>query len=503
MHVVWFKRDLRWQDHQPLWEAAQHGPVLPLYIVEPGFWQQADASHRHYSFLCECLQDLNAHLTQLGQPLVIRTGNALAVLQALHTQHGIDAIWSHQETGNAFTYARDRSIKQWLQGEKIPWHEPAQHGIVRGLKNRDGWAKQWACHMHQPVVFVPKNLVKLSVVTQNLPSPKALGLVPDGCVARQIGGRKQGLLLLASFLNERGQGYTREMSSPVTAFDACSRLSAHIAYGTLSIREILHAVQAKQHALRAAAPSEKGTWPSAMRSFSGRLRWHCHFMQKLEDQPSIEFENLHPAYDTLRTEPFNVAFFEAWRDGKTGFPMIDACMRTLSATGWLNFRMRAMVMSFASYHLWLHWRQPALHLASMFVDYEPGIHYSQVQMQSGTTGINAVRIYNPIKQSVDQDPTGVFLRRWLPELSDVPDAMLHTPWEVPHLMQDYPMPIVDEKTARKQAADRIYGLRKHTTHRAQAKHIVQKHGSRRRASSVSKKKQTRRSSPPPEQGVLF
>ena len=500
MHVVWFKRDLRWQDHLPLWKAAQQGPVLPLYIVEPKFWQQPDASHRHYSFLCECLQDLNAHLTGLGQPLVIRVGEALTVLQALHAQHGIEAVWSHQETGNAFTYARDRAIKTWLRDVQIPWHEPAQHGIVRGLKNRDGWAQQWAHHMRQATVSTLQALVKLDVATQSLPTPKALGLMPDGCVGRQRGGRMAGLALLASFLNERGQGYTRDMSSPVTAFEACSRLSAHIAYGTLSMREIFHAVQVKQHALRGADATEKGTWPSAMRSFSGRLRWHCHFMQKLEDQPSIEFENLHPAYDALRTEPFNAVFFDAWCMGKTGFPMIDACMRALRATGWLNFRMRAMVMSFASYHLWLHWRQPALYLATMFVDYEPGIHYSQVQMQSGTTGINAVRIYNPIKQSVDQDPSGVFLRRWLPELSEMPDAMLHTPWDMPHLMQDYPMPIVDEKTARKQAADRIYGLRGHSTHRAQAKAIVQKHGSRRRA---PKKQKVRRPPSPPEQGVLF
>lgn len=502
MHVVWFKRDLRWQDHQPLWQAAQHGALLPLYIVEPDFWQQPDASHRHYSFLSECLQDLDRHLTQLGQPLVVRVGEAVTVLKALHHDHGIQAVWSHQETGNAFTYARDRKVKQWLQDTKIPWHEPAQHGIVRGLKNRDGWAKHWAHHMHQPMVPTLQSCQDTGVRGQSLPAPEVLGLMPDGCIDRQPGGRQAGLALLASFLKTRGHGYTREMSSPVTAFEACSRLSAHIAYGTVSIREILHAVEVKQHTLRGASATEKGTWPSAMRSFSGRLRWHCHFMQKLEDQPNIEFENLHPAYNVLRTEPIDSARFEAWCSGQTGFPMIDACMRALTATGWLNFRMRAMVMSFASYHLWLHWREPAHHLARLFVDYEPGIHYSQVQMQSGTTGINAVRIYNPIKQSVDQDPHGVFLRRWLPELSAVPDAMLHTPWQAPHLMQDYPMPIVEESVARKKAADRIYGLRKGQTYRRQAKAIVGKHGSRRRVPDGAKRRK-RPTTPPSEQGVLF
>ena len=95
----------------------------------------------------------------------------------------------------------------------------------------------------------------------------------------------------------------------------------------------------------------------ALTGFSGRLRWHCHFMQKLESEPAIEFHNFARAYDGLREGEFNEAYFDAWRLGMTGYPMVDACMRSLVATGWLNFRMRAMLVSFASYHLWLHWRQ--------------------------------------------------------------------------------------------------------------------------------------------------
>ena len=154
-------------------------------------------------------------------------------------------------------------------------------------------------------------------------------------------------------------------------------------------------------------------------------------------------------------------------------------MRALIQTGWLNFRMRAMLVSFASYHLWLDWRRTALYLAQLFTDYEPGIHYSQFQMQSGTTGINAIRIYNPIKQSMDHDADGVFIKKWIPELADMPAEFIHTPWRYAEKMGDYPMPIVDEKLARKQAADKIYILRKNPNHKIESKKIAHKHGSRK------------------------
>ena len=169
--------------------------------------------------------------------------------------------------------------------------------------------------------------------------------------------------------------------------------------------------------------------------------------------------------------------------------MVDACMRYLNATGWLNFRMRAMVVSFASYHLWLHWRPTGLHLARQFLDYEPGIHYCQLQMQSGTTGINAVRIYSPIKQVKDQDPEGTFIRRWVPELGGVPAEHIAEPHLMSHDAQlragcvigrNYPKPIVDHKQAVAQAKRAIYGVRRRTSSRDEAQAVFKRHGSRRR-----------------------
>ena len=214
--------------------------------------------------------------------------------------------------------------------------------------------------------------------------------------------------------------------------------------------------QARAKAYGRSPEGERLPWRSSLASFAKRLRWHCHFIQKLESQPTLEFENMARAYDGLRENDFRTDYFEAWCRGETGYPMVDACMRSLHATGWINFRMRAMLMSFASYHLWLHWRPTSLFLARQFIDYEPGIHYSQAQMQSGTTGINSVRIYSPIKQVHDQDPTGLFIRQWVPELALVPDEYIAQPELMPVALQlkancvigqQYPEPIVEHKAA--------------------------------------------------------
>jgi deoxyribodipyrimidine photo-lyase len=481
MQVVWFKRDLRVQDHRPLAEAARRGAVLPLYVVEPDLWAQPDMSARHWGFIAQSLAELQNDLAKLGQPLIIRQGEMAEILGGLQNSCGITALWSHEETGNGWTYRRDRQVGAWCRAHGIPWHEIQNHGVIRRLGSRNGWATQWDRFMAEPVTPAPA-LTPLAHDPGHIPTARDLALSDDPCPDRQRGGRRAALACRDSFLHTRGETYRRAMSSPLAGAQACSRLSPHLAWGTLSMREAAQATWARQRALKAET-GQTGGWRPALHSFTGRLHWHCHFIQKLEDEPRLEFENLHRAYDGLRPSQPDAARLAAWETGETGLPFLDACMRSLRHTGWLNFRMRAMVMAVSSYHLWLDWRAPGLSLARMFTDYEPGIHWSQTQMQSGTTGINTVRIYNPVKQGKDQDPDGAFTRRWLPELAAIPNAHLHEPWKAENagtvLGKTYPHPIVDHLEAARHARDKVWAVRRGGAYRAAAQDIQTKHGSRK------------------------
>lgn len=484
VQIVWFKRDLRIQDHRPLVEAARRGPVLPLYVVEPELWREPDTAARHWWFIAESLRELDVSLARLGQPLVVPIGSIIETLEAVRRTRGIAALWSHEETGNAWTFARDKAVAAWAQTHGIAWHELPQFGVQRRLAGRNGWALSWDRQMAEAIVDPPLALPSLDdLATDPLPALQDLKIIDDGCEQRQVGGRRAGLDLLDSFLAGRGQNYRREMSSPLTGATGCSRLSPHLAWGTISMREAAQATWSRQSDLRGDETTGANALRASLVSFSGRLHWHCHFIQKLESAPSIEVRELHPALRGLRPQSADPVLLDAWATGQTGYPFLDACMRSLKTTGWLNFRMRAMVMSFASYNLWLPWRETGLHLARQFTDYEPGIHWPQTQMQSGTTGINTIRIYSVVKQGHDQDPDGTFVRRWVPELADVPDRFLQEPWAFDGARTivgaRYPNRIVDLKVSTAAAKDKIYGARRGTEFREAADAIQDKHGSRK------------------------
>jgi deoxyribodipyrimidine photo-lyase len=488
--VVWFKRDLRVFDHAALVEAAKHRHVLPLYVYEPELVRAPDCAPQHIHFLNECLADLDQALSARGSPIVIQFGEITHVLKRVFETFGPFSLYSHEETGNGISYARDLRVAAWCQAQGVEWREFPTNGVVRRLVSRDDWSAMWMQRMQQPVLPAPDFLgaPKGELLPAGPMTPSMMGMRGVDKPARQKGGRKQASIQVRDFFNRRLPDYRYAMSSPLSAEEACSRLSPHLAYGSVSIRELMQKVWKTRRELSALPEQLRPERQLAsLKSFESRLHWHCHFIQKLESQPDIEFNNVHRGFDGLREPHFNQEYFERWCAGETGYPLIDACMKMLADTGWINFRMRALLVSFSSYQLWNHWREPALHLAREFLDYEPGIHYSQIQMQSGVTGINTLRIYNPVKQAQDQDPEGVFVKRWLPQLQRLPAEYLFEPWTLPGLLQndlglrighDYPPPIVDHLAAAKQARDSLWALRRDPSIRSESRQVFLKHGSR-------------------------
>ena len=476
--VVWLKRDLRLHDHAPLARAAE-GECLLLYVIEPTLRAAADFDDAHTLFINQSLRELAPRVQALGGRLVIAQGEVIDVLDHLRAAWPFDHLYSHEETGNDLSYQRDRAVGAWCQRSQVRWEEFPQHGVFRPLRDRDGWAARWRKRMNQPITSAPQALRSPAVSLPFAISHEALSEAPHPL--RQRGGESLAREVLDEFLEHRGEQYATQMSSPVTAFEACSRMSAHLAWGNISMREVFQRSEAKASEIRALKPRPP-YWLKSLAAHGKRLRWHCHFIQKLEDQPSLEWQNMHRAMDGLREDEFDEDRFEAWKAGQTGYPMVDACMRALRETKWINFRMRAMLVSFASYHLWLDWRRTAPWLATQFLDYEPGIHYSQFQMQSGTTGINTLRIYSPAKQVLDQDPDGAFIHRWCPELAGLRGKELANPESAgDQRPKAYPLPIVDHVTATREARSRIMQLRTTQQASAESQAVLKKHGSRKRS----------------------
>lgn len=497
--VVWFKNDLRVADQPALADAVAQARrtgcrLVALYAIEPAVLAGSPVSWRQWQVRRAAFEALAVELFARHIDLQVATGEVTATLARWHAEDPIVALYSVQETGNDATFARDRSVAAWCRGQGIPWHQPGDRGVFRGLRDRDGWRAGREAFLAEAPRPVPPAMPESNrQVAGPAPWPERqlADLLP--AAGRSTPAIDDGWMLatdpaavertLASFLGGRGRAYARAMSAPGPARTACSRLSAPLAVGSVSGRQL---VSGLAEARQAGLPPGMA---SALRSLERRLAWRDHFTQKLEQWPWIEHRAMHSATDAMRLRDADHPHFVAWAAGHTGWPLVDACMRSLIATGWLTFRMRAMLVSVACFPLWLDWRPVADRLGRLFADFDPGIHYPQVQMQAGATGINALRVYDPVRQSRQLDPDGRFIREWLPELRRVPDGFIHEPWRMPAAWQrdcglrigvDYPAPLVDWASHARDARARIAAAYRGPDARAESARVFTALGSRER-----------------------
>ncbi|MEL7120105.1 MAG: FAD-binding domain-containing protein [Bacteroidota bacterium] len=461
INIVWFKRDLRLRDHAPLQAAIKTGlPTILCYFFEPSLMTLPQSEYRHWRFAYESVTDLQKKLDAHQIPLYVFYDEVLPVFDQLSQLYEIKHLFSHQETGLKKTFDRDLKVKAFCKDKGIEWKEYRQDGVFRGLRRRTHWQERWEKDMNESVIQIDLAAIQSTdlptfFTEKNQDLPPQITQYKEGF---QQGGETFAWRYYHSFLTSRIDDYSRFLSKPELSRKSCSRISPYIAYGNISIKEIFQLAEKAKNRKSREHPIE---------NFLSRAWWRSHYIQKLESEWELEFEPLNRGMKALDRE-VNPSLFEPWAEGRTGFPMIDASIRCLQQIGWLNFRMRATLGTFVTFALWQDWKAAAEVLARLFLDFEPGIHYAQFQMQAGLTGYHTLRIFNPIYQSQVHDVEGKFVKQFVPELRNVPVSLIHKPWEMTTMEQmmykcrigiDYPEPIVDYERVIKENKDRYWVVR--------------------------------------------
>ncbi|GGI57710.1 cryptochrome/deoxyribodipyrimidine photo-lyase family protein [Winogradskyella haliclonae] len=463
INVVWLKRDLRLQDNEAITNALKSNKrTLLLYVFENILLNDSHYSDRHFNFIKESIRDINNQLQPHNTKVLAINSDITSAFNTVQELYKIDTVFSHTETGILVTYNRDKEFNRYCRNNFIRWKETKNNGVERGLVNRDNWFENWEDYMSQNLeVFEPSHNQFLNL--EEIASLESLLSVTDLTtpidVSFQKGGTTTGWKYANSFFEDRYKDYMFNISKPENSRTSCSRISPYIAWGNLSIRQVFQ----KGKALKAKSKDKRH-----IGAFLSRLRWQAHFIQKFEMEHTMEHASVNKGYHKLKKR-ISKNYQTAWKEGQTGFPLVDASMRCLIETGYVNFRMRAMLASFFTHILWQPWQAATTHLSQQFLDFEPGVHFPQLQMQAGETGINNLRIYNPTTNSLKYDADATFIKKWVPELAHLDIPFIHEPYLMTpmesafynfELGRDYPKPIVDIKINRKKASDILWNMKK-------------------------------------------
>jgi deoxyribodipyrimidine photo-lyase len=421
---------------------------MPLFIFDPGFYDDSGlACDARLRFLHECLTDLHDSYNALGSTLALFHGDPRERIPALLAD-GYEVYVNADVTAR---YGRDRDA-DLLARENVSAF--GDDGIVREGRSRESWDEQCEAYFTADPHLKPDGLAPTL-----LDSGVTIGDIESeydiSPTKRDVptGGRQAAERRLKSFV-DRIREYQRYVSDPAAAERNGSRLSAYLKFGVVSPREVYQRVHR--------APKCTGR-----DAFISRLYWNRHYTQKLQDWRGWADRAVNPVYHGLYRSDHDPELFAAWKQGQTGFPMVDASMRALVETGFINFRMRAMCATFLTYVLREPWRLGADYYYYHLIDAAMGINHTQWQSQAGTVGLHPVRVYNPAKQVREHDPDGEFIRTYVPELAALPDEYLARPEKAPLAVLDdaaidlgetYPYPVVDYEARAKAARDRFARL---------------------------------------------